>query len=128
MIKDLLPEAIQCGITEKRFFKMTPAAIKRQIKAFWEQKKNDWERSEYESWVSGWYVMNAIACCISKKHKYPKNPMEQKQLVVEDMVLTEEEKDYYRDQFVKRLQRMENRFNKAKERENGFEIVKEEGK
>lgn len=72
--------------------------------------------------------MNAIACSFSRKHKYPKNPLHQEQVVVEDMVLTEDEKEYYRDQFVKRLQRMEKRFNKAKEKENGFEIVNEKGK
>lgn len=107
---------------------MTPAAIRRRIDAFWKQKKNDWERSEYESWLNGWYVMNAIACSFSRKHKYPQNPLKQETVVVEDMVLTESEKDYYRDEFVKRLQRMEKRFNKAKERENGFEIVSEKGK
>lgn len=102
---------------------MTPAAIKRQIEVFWKQKKNDWERSEYEAWLNGWFVMNAIACSFSKKHKYPKNPLQQEQVVVDDMVLTEDEKDYYREQFVKRLQRMEKRFNKAKENKNGTEIV-----
>lgn len=95
---------------------MTPFAIKQEIEAFWKNRKNEWERAEYQSWLSGMYVMNAIAASFSRKHKYPKNPMEQKQVVQEDLELTEEQKDYYRNQFVKQLQRMEKRFNKAKEK------------
>lgn len=107
---------------------MTPAMIKRQIKAYWEQRKNEWEKAEYQSWLNGWYTLNAIACSFSRKHKYPKNPMEQEQVIVEDMVLTEDEKDYYRDKFVKRLQRMQKRFNKSKEKEKQMENIKTQGK
>ena len=103
--------------------KMTPLTVKAEIEAFWKRQKNTWERAEYQAWLNGLYVMNAIGASFSKKHKYPKNPMEQEQVVQEDLELTEEQKDYYRDQFVKRLQRMEKRFNKTKEKENGTEIV-----
>lgn len=102
---------------------MTPAAIKREVNGFWKRKKNEWEKAEYQSWLSGLYVMNAIGACFSRKTKYPKNPMEQKNIVTEELELTEEQKDYYREQFFKRLQRMEKRFNKAKEKENGTEAV-----
>lgn len=96
--------------------KMTPSAIKLAIEAYWKRQKNYWERAEYQSWLSGLYVMNAIGASFSRKHKYPKNPMEQQQVTQEELELTEEQKDYYREQFVKRLQRMEKRFNKAKEK------------
>lgn len=96
--------------------KMTPSAIKLAIEAYWKRQKNYWERAEYQSWLSGLYVMNAIGASLSRKHKYPKNPMEQQQVTQEELELTEEQKDYYREQFVKRLQRMEKRFNKAKEK------------
>lgn len=96
--------------------KMTPSAIKLAIEAYWKRQKNYWERAEYQSWLSGLYVMNAIGSSLSRKHKYPKNPMEQQQVIQEELELTEEQKDYYREQFVKRLQRMEKRFNKAKEK------------
>ena len=102
---------------------MTPGAVKRAIEAFWENRKNEWERSEYQSWLSGLYVMNSIASSLSRKHRYPENPMKKTQIAQEDLELTEEQKDYYRDQFMKRLQRMEKRFNKSKEKENGTEIV-----
>ncbi len=114
---------MEAGISQKEFMKMTPSNLKLEISAYWNRQKNNWERAEYQAWLSGLYVMNAIGASFSKKHKYPKNPMEQKQIVQEDLELTEQQKDYYRDQFVKRLQRMEKRFNKSKERENGTEIV-----
>lgn len=97
--------------------KMTPKALKIQIEGFWKQRKNDWERTEYQSWLTGLYVMNAIGCSISRKHKYPKNPMEQQEVVQEDLELTEEQKDFHRKQFLNRLQRMEKKFNREKEKE-----------
>ena len=124
----MLPSAIEAGLSERDFIHMTPASIRRHIDAFWKRRKNEWEKTEYESWLSGWYVLNAIGTAFGKHHKYPENPMKQTQVVVEDLELTEEEADEYRKQFIKRLQRMEAKFNKAKERENGFEVVKEPGK
>lgn len=122
-MNELLPEALKAGIDEKSLLKMTPGAVKRAIEAFWENRKNEWERSEYQSWLSGLYVMNSIASSLSRKHRYPENPMKKTQIAQEDLELTEEQKDYYRDQFMKRLQRMEKRFNKSKEKENGTEIL-----
>lgn len=115
--------AVEAGISEKEFFKMTPASIKLEIESFWKRKKNQWEMVEYQSWLSGIYVMNAIASSFSKKHKYPENPMKQEKVVQEDLELTEEQKDYYRNQFVKQLQRMEKRYNKAKAKENLTEVI-----
>ena len=66
-----------------------------------------------------WTLCNE--CCggmFSKKNKYPDNPMKKQQVIEDDIQLTEEQKDYYCDQFVKRLQRMERRFNKSKEKMN----------
>jgi hypothetical protein len=102
--------------------KMTPKALKIQIEGFWKQRKNDWERTEYQSWLTGLYVMNAIGCSVSRKHKYPKNPMEQQQVIRDDLDYTEEQKDLYRKQLVKRLLRMEKKFNKAKEKERQKQI------
>ena len=108
--------AIEAEISESRFFKMTPAAIKREIEAFFKRQKNKWERAEYQSWLTGLYVMNSIGCCFSRRNKYPPNPMEQQKINTEELELTEEQKEYYRQKFVERLQRMEKRFNTAKEK------------
>lgn len=97
---------------------MTPKSIKLYIEGYWKRRKNEWEKAEYQSWLTSLYNISAIGCSISRKVKYPKNPMEQEKVIVEDMMLTEEQKDDYRDAFVKRLLRMEKRFNKAKEKKD----------
>lgn len=56
---------------------MTFGAVKRHIDAYWKRRKNEWEKAEYQSWLTGSYVMNAIGAAFSKKIKYPKNPLEQ---------------------------------------------------
>lgn len=107
---------------------MTPAMIKRYIEVYNKRKNDEWEQLEYNAWMNGWYVMNAIACSLNKKCKYPENPLIKQQTIVDEMELTEEEKDKYRMNFLKRLERMEKRFNKAKEKENNFEVIKKQGR
>ena len=118
----------ECGLTEKDALKMTPKAVKLYIEGYWKRRKNEWEKAEYQSWLTGLYNISSIGCSISHKVKYPKNPMEQQKVYVEDIDLTEEQKEAARQDFLARLQRMEKRFNKAKERKNGFEIVKDQGR
>lgn len=117
ILKELLPAAVEADISEREFFHMTMAAVRLRIEKFWKNRKNDWERAEYQAWLTGYYTMYAIGTNFSKKIKYPKNPMQEEQVVVEDMEITEEEADHYREEFVKRLLRMEDRFNKSKEKE-----------
>lgn len=35
---------------------------------------------EYNAWLNGLYVMNAIASCFDKKHEYPENPLARKDI------------------------------------------------
>lgn len=112
----MLPVAEECEIHENDFLHMTMRSIKNAIEGFRKRQKNDWERIEYHAWLNGYYNMQAIGTYFSRKVKYPQNPLNREQVVVDDMDLTEEEKDFYRDQFVKRLQRMEKRFNESKEK------------
>lgn len=93
---------------------MTLRAVKIRIEKFWEGRKNDWERSEYQAWLTGYYTMYAIGTNLSRKIKYPKNPMEEDKIIIEDMKITEDEAEHYRDEFIKRLMRMEERFNDNK--------------
>lgn len=88
---------------------MTPEGIRLQIEAFWKTRKNEWEKAEYQSWLTGYYTMYAIGSNISRKIKYPKNPMEEERVVVEDMELTEEEKIIYQEQLFNRLLLMSNK-------------------
>lgn len=67
---------------------------------------------EYYAWLAGYFNQFAIGSSMSKKIKYPKNSLEETPVIDDNIELTEEEKDKYRMQFLKRLQRMEKRFNK----------------
>lgn len=109
-----------CGMTEKEFRHATMTEINFRLKRYKEEKEYHAKEIEYQSWLTGLYVQNAIASCFGKKAKYPKNPLEEKQ-VVEDIELTESQADFYREQFLKRLQRMENKFNKSKKTDTGEE-------
>lgn len=46
-----------------------------RIKAYQEEKEYRAKEIEYQSWLSGIFVMDAVACCFSKGHKYPDNPI-----------------------------------------------------
>lgn len=103
---------------------MTPASLKRALDAFVENTEAEWRQLEYQSWLNGVYMIEVITTCFGKRHhKYPDNPMKPKVVIDDTKEYTEEEIEHYRDQFVKRLQRMEDRFNKAKEREKIFDMI-----
>lgn len=90
-----------------------------QIEAFAERKKKEWESLEYQAWISGYYVMRGVAHIMSKKNKYPDNPLKVEEVVVEDMELTEEEKEFYTDKLFGKLMAMKekhDRFNKKQDR------------
>ncbi len=93
---------------------MTMAAVRLRIEKYCKRKKNDWERAEYQAWLTGYYNMYSIGASMSRKIKYPKNPMEEEIIVTDDIEITEDEAEHYREEFVKRLMRMEERFNKEK--------------
>ena len=111
--------AIECGIPYKVFFKSTPYAIKVTAEAFWRARKNDWERAEYQAWLTGKYVQYAIGASFSRKNKYPKNPMEEEKVIVEDMELTEEEKAFYTEKLFEKLENMAEKNRKYKEQNGG---------
>lgn len=86
MINDYwLPSAIRYGISYKDFWDMTPKAIAVYRKVFEEKQQEEYDRINYKSWLSGMYVMNAIAACIDKKAKYPENLLSSKQSKNEEL-------------------------------------------
>lgn len=103
----------------KTFFKSTPHAIQITIESFWKSRKNDWERAEYQAWLTGYYVQYAIGASLSKKIKYPKNPMEEETVVIEDMELTEEETIFYTEKFFAKLEHMAEKNRRYKEKMGG---------
>lgn len=69
---------------------------------------------EYQAWLTGYFNLYSIGANMSKKVKYPKNPLEEEKVINDEIEWTEDEIERYRDEFIKRLQRMEKRFNKSK--------------
>lgn len=82
---------------------MTPLAIRMEIEGYTERKKNEEEMIEHQSWLNGYYTMYAIGSNLSKKIKYPKNPLEEEMVIVEDMELTEDEKISWRKKIFSKL-------------------------
>lgn len=101
-----------CGMTEHQFRHSTLSEINLRLKKFKEEKEYRQKEIEYHSWLTGAYVQKAIGSCLSKKIKYPENPLEEN-VISEEIELTEEKADFYRKEFLKRLQRMEKRFNNS---------------
>lgn len=99
-------------MTEHQFRHSTLSEINLRLKKFKEEKEYRQKEIEYHSWLTGAYVQKAIGSCLSKKIKYPENPLEEK-VISEEIELTEEKADFYRKEFLKRLQRMEKRFNNS---------------
>lgn len=46
-----------------------------RIKAYQEEKEYKAKEIEYQSWLTGLFVLNAIGCAFSKGRKYPDNPI-----------------------------------------------------
>lgn len=112
MLGPVRENAIMCGMTEHQFRHSTLSEINLRLKKFKEEKEYRQKEIEYHSWLTGAYVQKAIGSCLSKKIKYPENPLEEK-VISEEIELTEEKADFYRKEFLKRLQRMEKRFNNS---------------
>lgn len=109
ILNELIPLAVKCGIPYQLCFHMTPHAIRLEIEGYADRKKNEIELAEHQSWMNGYYTMHAIGANLSKKIKYPKSPLEEERVIVEDMELTEEEKETWRNKLFNKLQNMGNK-------------------
>lgn len=70
---------------------MTPAAISEIEKAYIERIKDKREYDEQIAWLNRQYVRAAIISAFVKKVKYPKNPIEERELKRTDF--TDDEKE-----------------------------------
>lgn len=62
---------------------MSMMSIKLEIEGFQDRKKNEWERTEYQSWLTGYYTLRGTAMLFSKKNKYPDNPLEKDEVEID---------------------------------------------
>ena len=68
---------------------MSMMSIKLEIEGFQDRKKNEWERTEYQSWLTGYYTLRGTAMLFSKKNKYPDNPLKQDEVEIDVEGLSE---------------------------------------
>lgn len=79
----------------------TPAEISVVVTAWFKARTMD-------AWLHGQYVAAAIGVAFSKNAKYPENPLETMNNMVDpDMELTEEEQDYWRKKLMSGFGRLE---------------------
>lgn len=67
---------MQIGMTDHEFMHSTMKYVKLRIENYAKEMEAQTKRIEYQSWLTGLYVMNAISCSFNKHAKYPKNPIE----------------------------------------------------
>lgn len=115
---------MKIGISEKEFMHMTLGEVKRAVLAAQENAKDSMKKIEYQSWLIGYFNQYSIAAVMSKKTQYPENPLNKVEYIEDESELSEDEKIHYQNEFIKRLQRMEERFNKEKEKEKEQEKQK----
>lgn len=64
-----------CGMTEREFRHSTIRDINLRLESYKKEKEYHSKEIEYQSWLAGIYVLDAISCCFSKHAKYPENPL-----------------------------------------------------
>lgn len=111
-------------MSKKEFFHSTPS----DIYLFLEEKNRDKEEAlkreseviNYTAWLHGLYVANAVASVMSKKSKYPKHPLGDKDNSNKDEIvaredMSDEEKAYLTEVFFSNLTEMQNNFEQQAE-------------
>lgn len=66
------------GISCDTFWGMTPKSVQQFQVGYNKQRQRQVdeavEMADYQSWLAGAYVTNAIAACFDKRSKYPERP------------------------------------------------------
>lgn len=85
---------------------MTLREIRMHIDGFWKRKKSEWEKVEYQSWLTAYYVTYSIGSNFSKKVKFPNNPLNQEQSVMDISKMDEDEIAKAHEDFLEKLDLM----------------------
>lgn len=85
---------------------MSPKAIRLHIEGCLKRKKEEWERTEYQAWLGGYFTMYAIGANFSKKIKYPENPLTQDKAITDISNMDEEEIANAHQDFLEKLDLM----------------------
>ena len=88
--KELIPTAQMCGMSYEDAWDATPKEISETVSAWYKAQT-------VTAWIHGQYVAAAIGVAFSSNAKYPDNPLDVIDHMVDpDMELTEEEAEYWR--------------------------------
>lgn len=98
-------------MSKKEFLHSTMRDVNIRIENYKEEKEYEVKKMEHLAWMTGAFMQHAIAAAFSKKAKYPESPLKEKEVVVEDMELTEEEKEEWRKRLLSKLHGMAQKHN-----------------
>lgn len=85
---------------------MTPRQIRMEIEAYWKRRKSEWERSEYQAWLTGYFTIYSIGINLSKKVKFPDNPLNKEIPTTDVSQMNDEEIANIHEGFLERLDLM----------------------
>lgn len=108
----MLTDAIAIGVGEKEFWELNPHRLRFYIEASKKRQK----QKDREMWMMGIYENRAFISALDMvlngrkaRTKYPEKPMLEEyedRKIIDGTNLSEEEKDFYRMQLAKQLDRM----------------------
>lgn len=98
-------------MSKYEFMHSTLTDIHKRIEVYKESKEEEHKKLEYLAWRIGTYTIPAVGFVMDTKHrvKYPKNPIIDEEVVVEDMELTDEQKEEWTNKWIDRLSIMTNK-------------------
>ena len=118
MLGDAYKAALRYGMTKHEYMHSTPHDVDLFLQVKSDEEKQKGEIMNYTAWLNGLYVARAVASVMSKKSKYPKKPISDKDsefvdsiVVTEDM--SEEAKEHTRQLLLGNLLEMQNDFNRT---------------
>lgn len=76
--KVYLPQALSIGVGYKDFWELTPKKLQPFVKAKEQEIELRTKMVNYEAWLNGLYIRQAIASIFSKNGKYPEQPIDTK--------------------------------------------------
>lgn len=85
---------------------MTLREVRMHIDGYAKKRKYEWERAEYQAWLTAYYTTYAVGVNLSRKAKFPDNPLNQENAVVDTSNMDEEEIAKVHADFLEKLDLM----------------------
>lgn len=74
-----LPFCLNIGISYELFWTLNPRKIRPFVLADRKKQEEDFNMRNFNAWLNGIYVAQAIGSCFSKQDKYPEQPIDFKE-------------------------------------------------